>query len=129
MRAHPGILSTRVRRVGLLLAGVVVISAADLLQALAHLRGLGLMEANPVAALVIRSTGSALALSAYKALTVGICVGLLYRLRKKASAELGAWCAMVILAVMSWHWYHYNQEVRDLPRSTVALGQSWVSFE
>jgi hypothetical protein len=92
----------------------VVISAADLLQALAYLHGPGLMEANPVAAWVIRSTDSALALSAFKTLSVGICVGLLYRLRRTASAEIGAWCAIAILAVMGWHWYHYNRVVLEI---------------
>ena len=130
MRAHQGAHATRVRRVGLLLAGIVVISAADLLQALAHLSGPGLLEANPVAALVIGSTGSALAISAYKTLTVGICVGLLYRLRRRAFTEVAAWFAIAILAVMSWQWYEYNQLVRTLPpHSMVALGDPWLNLD
>lgn len=114
----------RPRRVILLLAGVIVLSAADLFEALTHLRGPGLLEANPVAALVIRNTGSALALSAYKVLTVGICVGLLYRLRRRRTGEIGAWCAVAILAVMSWHWYQYNREMMNVATTIEA---SWLT--
>ncbi len=121
----------RPRRVVLLLAGIIVLSAADLFEALTHLRGPGLLEANPVAALVIRTTGSALVLSAYKVLTVGICIGLLYRLRGRATGELGAWCAVAILAVMSWHWYQYNNEIVDLAATTGtrAIGESWLTVQ
>lgn len=115
----------RARRVVLLLAGVVVASAADLLAAVAYLRGPGLAEANPVAASVIAAFDSALVLSAYKALTVAICVGLLYRVRARVEGELAAWCAVAILALTSVQWCRYELALQDASAHTAAVDGSW----
>ena len=99
----------RSRRVLLLIVGIIVLSLGDLLITLAYLRSTGMIEANPIAAWLIRATGSAVVLSAYKALTVGVCVGLLYRLRRHVEGEVAAWCAAVILIMTALHWYHYGR--------------------
>ena len=72
----------RPRRVSWLLAGVLLLSLIDLLLTIVHLRSVGMVEANPIAAFLIRSTQSVWVLSAYKLVTVGICLSLLYRLRR-----------------------------------------------
>ncbi len=102
----------RSRRVLLLIVAIIVLSLGDLLLTLTCLRSTGLLEANPIAAFLIRTTGSALALIAFKALSVGTCTGLLYHLRRHVEGEAAAWCAVIMLIVLSFHWSAY---VRWLP--------------
>ena len=123
----------RSRRVILLSVGVVVLSLADLLVTLLHLRSSGMMEANPIAAWIIGHTGSGSLLAAYKAATVGVCVGLLYRLRKHVEGEVAAWCAVMILAVVSFHWYRYGREINGLVDIEIArqgaYGEQWLILD
>ena len=105
------------------LTGIILLSAADLALALGHLKTRGLYEANPIAALLIKTTGSAMILSAYKVLTVGICVGLLYRLRKRVEGEVAAWCAMAILVITALQWHAYTRQLDGVaPISLVGTG-------
>jgi hypothetical protein len=123
----------RSRRVILLIVGIVVLSLADLAVTLLHLKSRGMMEANPVAAWIIANTGSGTLLTAYKLLTVAVCVGLLFRLRGHVEGEVGAWCAIVILAVVSFHWYQYAREVRGLTDLEMArqgaYGEEWLMLD
>jgi uncharacterized membrane protein len=104
---------SRARRVIVLLAAVVVLSVADLLVTLVHLRTIGMMEANPVAAFLIRVTESPVSLICFKALTVFICVALLYRLRHHAEGEVAAWCAVVILVALAVMWHDYARRIES----------------
>lgn len=103
----------RSRRVALLVVGVVILSLADLVITLAYLRANWMMEANPIAAYLIKSTQSAWPLAVYKCVTVGTCVALLYRLRRHKAGEVAAWCAVGILAVMSVMWHKYSLHFDD----------------
>ncbi len=122
----------RSRRVILLIVGIVLLSLGDLLITITYLQSTGMLEANPIAGLIIRVTGSVSILAAYKALTVGICVGLLYRLRRLVEGEVAAWCAVSILAFMSLQWYHYARQFDatdlELARSTV-FGEEWLMLD
>ena len=84
-------------------------SLGDLVITLICLRSTGMMEANPIASFLVRSTQSVSVLAAYKTLTVGICVGLLYYLRRHVEGEVAAWCVVAILAVTSLQWFHYTR--------------------
>lgn len=101
-------LNNRSRRVTVLVLGVIILSVADLIITLAYLRAQLMMEANPIAAYLIESTHSAWALAGFKALTVGVCVAVLYRLRRYLAGELAAWLAVAILAGMSVIWHSYS---------------------
>ncbi len=59
-------------------------------------------------------------LSAYKILTVGICVGLLFRLRRRIESEIAAWVAVAILAVMAMQWAGYAYQLQELERLQLA---------
>lgn len=65
----------RSRRVVVLIVGIILLSLGDLAITLIDLRSTGMMEANPIAGYFIRLTQSVSALTAYKMLTAGICVG------------------------------------------------------
>ena len=123
----------RSRRVVLLIVGIVVLSIGDLGITLLHLKSCGMMEANQVAAWIIAQTGSGTALTAYKALTVAICAGLLFRLRRHAEGEFGAWCALLIMAAVSFQWYQYSREIDiivdvELARQG-AYGDDWLILD
>jgi len=123
----------RSRRVILLSVGVVVLSLADLLVTLLHLRSRGMMEANPIAAWIIGHTGSVWVLAAFKAGTVAVCVGLLYRVRRHVEGEVAAWCAIMILAIVSFHWYQYTRETDGLMDLELArqgaYGADWLILD
>ena len=123
----------RSRRVVLLIVGIVVLSIGDLGLTLLHLKSSGMMEANPVAAWIIAHTGSGVLLTAYKAATVAICAGLLFRLRRHAEGEIGAWFALLILAAVSFQWYQYTHEIDavmdiELARQG-AYGEEWLILD
>ena len=123
----------RSRRVILLIVGVMVLSLADLLVTLLHLKSRGMMEANPIAAWIIGHTGSVSLLAVYKVATVGVCVGLLYRLRRHVEGELAAWCAVMILAMVSLNWYRYTLEINSLVDIEIArqgaYGDEWLTLD
>lgn len=123
----------RSRRVVLLIVGVVVLSLADLGVTLLHLKSRGMMEANPVAAWIIAHTGSGAFLTLYKAVTVAICVGLLFHLRRHVEGEIGAWCAILILAAVSFQWYQYTREIAVVTDITLArqgaYGEDWLILD
>ena len=97
-----------------LLTAIVVLSAGDLVLTLGHMSTTGMYEANPLVAALARLTESSLSIANFKALTVLIGVGLLYRLRRHASAELAAWLVAAILVALSIQWNLYTAEIGDL---------------
>jgi hypothetical protein len=112
--------TNRSRRVIVLAVGIIILSLADLAVTLAFLRANWMMEANPIAAYLIEETQSPWILAAFKAATVGICVGLLYRVRHHRCGEVAAWCAMLILTVMSVMWHSYSSHFEGPEDITLA---------
>jgi hypothetical protein len=104
---------SRPRRVVILLMAVVCLSLGDLILTLEYLRTVGLMEVNPIARYLLEATGSAWALAAYKLMTLGVCVGLLYRLRSRLVSEIAAWLGLVVLALTAMSWQAYAASLED----------------
>ena len=131
--AENGKLEHRSRRVILLIVGIVVLSLGDLAITLVHLKSRGMMEANPVAAWIIAHSDSGVLLTAYKVATVAICAGLLFGLRRHVEGEIGAWCAVAILAMVSFHWYQYSLEMDVLTDVELArqgaYGEDWLVLD
>jgi hypothetical protein len=96
-----------------LLLGVIILSLADLLITLAFLRANWMIEANPIAAYIIRTTQSSLALIVFKCVTVGICAALLYRTRHFRSGEVAAWSAVAVLAGLAVMWHSYASGLEE----------------
>lgn len=123
----------RMRRVTVILAGVILLSVADLVITLTHLQTTGMMEANPIAALLIKSTQSSWALASFKLLTMAICVSLLYVLRRRFEGELAAWIAICILTGMSVQWHAYSSHFDDAQEVMMAqagnYGEGWLTLE
>ncbi len=107
--------SKRSERVTWLLAGVILLSLADLFLTLTYLTSVGMSEGNPIALWLLHTTNSIWPLALYKMATVAVCVTLLYRNRCKRQSELASWCAMCILVALSIWWNQYSQYQPYLP--------------
>jgi hypothetical protein len=105
----------RCERVKWLLVGIVMLSVADLVLTISYLTTVGMSEGNPIAVWLLQTTNSVWALAMYKAITVTICVSLLYLTRFQRQSELAAWCAMLILVALSIWWNQYSRYQPDLP--------------
>ncbi len=120
----------RASRVGRLLLAVVALSGLDLLLTHAFMSTIGMSEANPVAAGLVRMTGSTLGLALLKATTVLVAVAILYRLRFSLPAELGAWFAMIVLATRTVQWVLYAGEMSAMDLTTLEqirqIDPNWV---
>ncbi len=125
-------LRRRARRVTVLLLGIVVLSVGDLLVTLGHLQSSGMAEANPIAAWIIRHTGSAAALVLYKVLTVGVCVTLLYWFRRRPAGEVAAWVGVAMLLGMCVMWHAYSRSIASpaaLDLVQASHGEDWLVLD
>lgn len=107
------VLLDRSTRVRILLAAVIAMSIVDLDMTLVYARTTGMVEHNPIAR-EIMSTGSVWLLILWKFVTVAVAVGLLNRVRRHASGELGAWLCMGVLCWLTARWVSYNDEIAVL---------------
>lgn len=120
----------RGQRVCTLLAGIVILSIADFVVTVGHLRTVGMVEANPIASWLIETTRSPWALAGYKVLTVGICVSLLYRVRRERIAECAAWFGLSILVGMCFIWHTYSVQLDHPGQITlVQADDGWQYLE
>ena len=122
----------RSRRVLGLIVAIIILSTVDLLITLFHLQTIGMMEVNPLAAYLIRSTGSAWALAAFKALTIAVCVTLLFCTRRDIRAEIASWLALVILigVLVMWHFYSQATENPEVIRiARILHGEDWLILD
>jgi len=119
----------RSERVTWLLSGVIILSLADLFLTISYLTSVGMSEGNPIALWLLQTTNSVWPLVLYKALTVAICVTLLYRTRRKRQSELASWCAMLILVTLSIWWNQYSRYQHLLPAAEDHIVMIGDSFE
>lgn len=121
----------RTRRVTILLGAILLLSLGDLALTLTHLTQAGMLEANPVARLVMAYNSPAL-LAAWTMLSVGLAVGILFYARRRALAEAAAWFCFLVLTWLTFRWAMYNQQISDLARYNAAftstVGVEWVAM-
>jgi hypothetical protein len=125
-------LGRRARRVHVLLASIAVLSLADLVITLTHLRSMGMAEANPVAAYLIRTTQSVPVLIAFKVLTVGVCVALLHRLRHERIGEFACWLSLGVLVWLSLIWGAYSDDMPAPPPEALVRqdgSEAWLRLD
>lgn len=112
---HPvAYLQNRSIRVTGLIVATALLNAMDLGLTLSHMRGAGFFEQNPIVVWLAQATDSWCAIAAYKLITVSICAGVLYRLRRHRAAELGAWICLLVLVALSIQWMRYNALINDV---------------
>lgn len=128
-------LTCRRWRVLVLLTLVVALSAADLYLTVMYTSTIGMPELNPLARALLRH-GSVLDLVLWKLGSVTLCTGILFRLRDRRSAELGAWVAFVALALLTMQWMAYARIHEDIAvmnpgidyRMAAAYEPNWVEL-
>lgn len=123
----------RERRVVVLLLGIIALSVADLVITITHLKTIGMIEANPIAAYLIAATQSTWILILYKLSTVGISVSLLYFARNYRVGEIATWSALAILVGMSVSWHNYSAYVGDIEQVRLVqngtYSDSWLVLD
>jgi len=110
----------RIRCIACLLSAVLCMSLADLYLTLMMLRTVGLAEENPIARAIMQ-TGSPALVAAWKGATLAVAIGLLWALRRRASAEWGSWVAVLVLTGVMLHWVAYSAQSDTLIAAIGAL--------
>lgn len=96
-----------------LLAAVLVMSLLDLHHTLLYLQTVGMGEANPLARWVI-SHDSPFLLIGFKLATVVIASVILFALRRRAAAELGAVICVLVLVWLTVRWELYTDALLQM---------------
>lgn len=123
----------RPRVVVLLIIAITLMGLADLGLTLTYLRGVGMIEANPIARYML-SIGHERQLILYKLASLGLCCGTLYLIRRHRKAEVCAWLCTGIMLVLSIHWTRYNLAMESLRHemAEIALqgggGEPWITL-
>jgi len=115
-----GPISWREARFACIMLAIMVMSLADLSMTLIHATSIGMQEENPIARLLMRY-GGICSICVWKGGTVAIGVFILWRLRRFACAEIGAWVCFAILAALCFHWARYNSQLPGLTGEVVSL--------
>ncbi|MBL1215987.1 MAG: hypothetical protein D8M59_00660 [Planctomycetes bacterium] len=111
-------LRARVRRIGLLLILVVILSIGDLASTIINVKSIGMHEVNPLAAFII-TRGSMVHLALFKLGSVFASASLILMVRHSWKGELAAWTAAAILSCLTFYWYCYNTHMLNLNDSIV----------
>lgn len=122
----------RARRIGLLIVAIVLMGAADLMYSLIYMRGIGMMEVNPIARRMIEING-VMQLVMFKTLTMLLAGSALYLGRFHRRTELCGWGCTLLMLGLTMHWVRYNRDVIHLANdiAVIALNDAperWVSL-
>ncbi len=111
---------------------VAVMSVADLYFTLLYVTNSGMNEMNPFARAVMEFQSPAV-LSAWKLGTVVLSLGILVIIRKKRSAEVGAWIECFVLGWLMVHWVGFvevsEQTAGQLVQMVDRTDSSWILIE
>lgn len=107
---------------------VVAMSIADLSMTLIHATSIGMQEENPIARLLMQY-GGICSICIWKVGTVAIGVFILWRVRRYACAEIGAWICFAILAALCFHWASYNSQISGLTSEVLTLDKTHHASE
>ncbi len=109
----------RPRRVTIVVLATAALGLIDLAFTLTYMTSIGMIEANPLARLMV-SIGGAGQLVRFKLFTILLSGGLLYLSRERRIAEVAAWLGLLIMLMLSAHWLDYNEQVAVSDVSTYA---------
>lgn len=139
LRPGPGSFLTRVAspeartiRIALLLTAVACMSLGDLYMTLTYATTVGMIESNPLARLLMVHLGAG-ALIAFKVAMLLLTLLLLWKMRARRCAELGAWCCFVILLWLTIRWVNYNALMAEFSVIDLHMAQvfepRWVRID
>ena len=107
-----GVFKPRPFRVVLLISAIIAMSVIDLILTLTFVTQIGMVEVNPVAR-ELMSYGSPFVITIWKLITVAIFGGILFLIRHKRSAEIGAWIGCALLGSLMVHWGNYVAHTQE----------------
>ncbi len=123
---------TRSRRVIILACAIALMSGVDLYLTLLYVMNTGMNEMNPLARAMMNYQ-SPTVLALWKLATVTLSLGILFLIRTKRSAELGAWVGCLVLGWLMSHWVMFIHETRDLNLQVVqeiaSNDPTWVMID
>lgn len=122
---------SRGRRVSLLLGAILLLSAGDLYMTLTHLTQAGMLEANPIARLVM-AYKSPLLLAIWKMCSVGLAVAILFWARHRGRTEIATWFCFLVLTWLTCRWIVYSDQIGTLAEIPTAIAghhsAEWVAM-
>jgi hypothetical protein len=122
---------SRSQRVAILLFATVLMGLADLSMTLTFVTTVGMVEANPIARLVMQLNHPG-AVVLWKLATMLLGIGVLYWARRHRGAEIGTWVCFVAMAALSFHWLTFAGQVSamDADYATLAAADDprWISI-
>lgn len=118
----------RQKRVTAILFVVIFIGFADMILTIHLMSTTGMLEMNPLARWLAKTDLSNLTM--FKCFTVLFNAGLLWALRRRFSAELGAWITLLVLIGLAVQWTMYlsvwNIENHEELRETLVHDTRWI---
>lgn len=121
----------RGRRVTILLAAILLLSIGDLYMTLTHLTTSGMLEANPIARLIMAYNSPAL-LAVWKMSSVGLAVAILFWARHRGRTEIATWFCFLVLTWLTCRWVVYNDQISTLAEIPSAVAgrpnTEWVAM-
>lgn len=127
----PDPLKRRTTRVCLLAAFIAAASGIDLYLTLTHLRTVGLIEANPIARLLIAQNCVWL-LSGWKLLSVALALTIFVVNARRRACEAAAWFCAGVMVWLMLQWIGYSQQIGALTPVLHQLAQTdgtnWVTM-
>lgn len=118
----------RARRITWLILAMTLMGLADLLCTLTYMRTSGMLEANPIARLML-DIGSARQLVLFKTLMMLLSAGTLYLARRHRVAETCAWACTLMMLALTLHWLHFNRSISAFTNDMAVLAMSDGEFE
>jgi len=122
----------RSSRVIVLITLIAAMSIVDLYLTILYITHWGMNEVNPLARAMMEYQSPAI-LVLWKLATVTLGIGILAMVRRKRTAELGAWVGFLILGLLMTHWVAFINEhsrITDGPIQIDAMGDpSWIYME
>ena len=100
-------------RVMVLSLAILAMSGIDLYLTILYITHSGMNESNPIARAMMEYQ-SPMILGIWKAATVFLSIGILMMIRKKRSAELGAWIGCVVMGLLMAHWVTYINQSQHI---------------
>jgi len=122
---------SRGRRVAMLLGAILLLSAGDLYMTLTHLTQAGMLEANPVARLVM-AYNSPMLLGLWKMCSVGLAIAILFWARHRGRTEIATWFCFLVLTWLTCRWIVYSDQIGTLAEIPAAIAghpsAEWVAM-
>ncbi|QYU67600.1 DUF5658 family protein [Leptolyngbya sp. 15MV] len=100
----------RTIRMWAMIVALVAMSVGDLYMTLLHLKSFGMVEANPLARLIMQYQSPALVVL-WKAATVALAVFIFWTSRRHRAAEVGAILCCAVLTALTLQWIRYSEQV------------------